>query len=294
MEFDVEQKRKEYALSKDEFKQNADEIFAELALMARPSKTPTFVLVGGQAGAGKSRLVSRRFQELDGNAIVIDQDELRTKYPAERYKKIRSEHTEREEFLILNPYIAQIIQEIIKRAKAGNYNIILESALQDPKAFIDNAIDLRNHGYATEMSVLSVPEGEGNLGMLIRYCYYLKKDGECRRNTRINPQAIPKMRQNIGELDRLGIFDDIDIYSRGEGMNSLPTRIYSKRQSPQVSPVQAFDEGQRISLKRTQKEFPGKYAEIKRTLEQYGETAQLEKLELIKEQFDKEVQRGED
>lgn len=293
MAFDVDKKRKEYALTEEELRENADSIFAELALTVRPTKNPTFVLVGGQAGAGKSGLVSRRNKELDGNAIIIDQDELRTKYPAERYAKIHSEHTEREEFLILNPYIAQIIQEIIKRAKQGGYNIILESALQDPKAFIDNAIDLRKHGYTTEMSVLSVPEVEGNISMLTRYCYYLEKDGECRRNTRLNPQAIPKMRANIGELDKLGIFDDINIYIRGDGVNSLPTKIYSKSQSPSVSPVQAFDEGQKISLKRTMAEFPEKYEGIKATLVKFGEKEQLEKLELIKTEFEKQKVRGE-
>lgn len=221
---------------------------------------------------------------------------MRTKYPKERYAIIHREHTEREEFLILNPYIAQIVQEIIKRAKVKNFNIILETALQDPKAFIDYTIDLRNHGYSTEMSLLSVPEVEGNISMLTRYCYYLKKDGECRRNTRINPQAIPKMKGNIVKLDKLDIFDDIDIYIRGE-KNTLPKKTYSKKESPNISPIQAFEEGQRLSLKHTKEEFSKKYVYIKRTLEEFGGKEQLEqlkKLECIKEQFDLQVGREEE
>lgn len=293
MEFNIDEKRKEYSLSEEELRKNADEVFAELALMSKPTETPSFVLIGGQAGAGKSGLVARRYRELEGNAIIIDQDELRTKYPSERYQKIHREHTEREEFLILNPYIANIIQEIIKRAKAGGYNIILESALQDPAAFIDNAIDLKNNGYSTEMSVLSVPEVEANISMLTRYCYYLQKDGECRRNTRINPQALSKMRTNISELEKLGIFDDIDIYTRGEGNNSLPTKMYSKREQPSISAVQAFDDCQKVSFERTKRQFSKIYEDTKAILEQYGEVEQLKKLESIREQFDRQVERGE-
>lgn len=72
MEFNLEKKRNEYALNEDELKQNANEIFAELALRSIPSKDPRFVIVGGQAGAGKSGLVAKRYKELDGNAIIID------------------------------------------------------------------------------------------------------------------------------------------------------------------------------------------------------------------------------
>ena len=57
MAFDVDKKRKEYALTEEELRENADSIFAELALTVRPTENPTFVLVGGQAGAGKSGLL---------------------------------------------------------------------------------------------------------------------------------------------------------------------------------------------------------------------------------------------
>ena len=33
-------------------------------------------------------LVAKEYQELTGNAIIIDQDELRTKFPKEKYKEI--------------------------------------------------------------------------------------------------------------------------------------------------------------------------------------------------------------
>ena len=290
MEFNISEERKRWKLSDEEFKQNSNEIFSELCLVAQPSSNPTFVLVGGQAGSGKSGLVAKKYQELAGNAIIIDQDELRTKFPSEKYKQILKNYTEREEFLILNPYIADLIQAIIKKAQEKNYNIVLESALQDVAAFEKNTIDLKNSEYRTELSVMSVPEVEANISMLTRYCYYLEKDGFCRRNTRINPNALGNIRTNIARLDSQDIFDDIEIYTRGKSRDELPTKIYSKSEKQFDSPVQAFDSAQELSLKATKYSFYSKYNEIKNILTTHNETAQLEKLEAIRAQFEKSME----
>lgn len=290
MEFNVSEEREKWKLSDEEFTQNATEIFNELCLTAKPNSSPTFVIVGGQAGSGKSSLVAKKYQELQGNAIIIDQDELRTKFPTKKYKQILESYTEREEFLILNPYIAKLIQAIIEKAKSGNYNIILESALQDVAAFEKNTIDLKNNGYRTELAVMSVPEIEANISMLTRYCYYLEKDGFCRRNTRINPNALINIRKNINKLDTQNIFDDIEIYIRGESRDELPTKIYSKSEKQYTSPAQAFDTAQMLSLKATQSSFYTKYNEIKDILISHNETTQLEKLETIKAHFQKSME----
>lgn len=289
MDFNVNAERKKWKLSEQEFNQNVNEIFGELSLVAQPTSSPIFVLVGGQAGSGKSGLVAKKHQELTGNSIIIDQDELRTKFPQNKYKQILENYTEREEFLILNPYIADLIQAIITKAKNEGYNIVLESALQDIDAFSKNAIDLKSNGYHTKLAVLSVPEIEGNISMLTRYCYYLEKYGECRRNTRINPNAITNIKNNLQKLDQLNIFDDIEVYTRGEQQNQLPIQIYSKHINTHETPLQAFERGQAISLKNTQTSFSAKYNEIKSILEKYNDKIQLDKLETIKEQFDKSI-----
>ena len=79
--------------------------------------------------------------ERDVEVLKAREDELRTKFPSEKYKQILKNYTEREEFLILNPYIADLIQAIIKKAQEKNYKIVLESALQDVAAFEKNTID---------------------------------------------------------------------------------------------------------------------------------------------------------
>lgn len=287
MSFNLEEERKRWELSEEELNANVEDIFKKhLAPIASPVENPSFVLIGGLAGSGKSELVSKRYKELPGNAIIIDQDELRTKYPEEGYKKIKANYSEREEFLILNPYIAKIIPMLIEMAKQQGYNIILETALQDVTDFIKHTTQLRSEGMKTELDVLAVPEVEANISMLTRYCYYLKKDGECRRNTRINPNAIIKLKANLQRLDDLGIFDEIGVFIRAEEKNQLPKQIYSQKQQGLIErPLDAFLRGQDMSWQSIKKGFQSKYEELKSTLQQYNDVTQLEKLELIYQQF---------
>ena len=293
-EFNVDEERKKWALDEEKLEENIDSIFALLSTGCSKSNNPRFILVGGQAGSGKSGLVAKRMQDLKGNAIIIDQDELRPMYPD--YDKLSSSHTEREEFLILNPYIADVIKGLIDRAQKNGYSIILETALQDPIAFIQNAKDLNAVGYTSEIDVMAVPEPVANLSMLKRYCYYVEKDGECRRNTRINPKAIPKLKENLTMLDGKGLFDDISIYIRAEEEDGLPEKVYSRKSSKDTPPVYAFERAQKQARKRAEEinakngndRFVETYKRIKEILESHGEKAQLEKLEEIMASYEKE------
>lgn len=285
MEFNKEEARKKYAISEEQFMENAREIFGELSINASKIDEPKFIIVGGQAGSGKTGLVAKKYQDLKGNAVIIDQDELRTKYPQEIYKQIVANHTDREEFLILNIYIAKMIKEIVTRARENGYNVILETAMQDIEAFIGYTNEFKEAGYTEELAVMAVPEVEGNISMLSRYCFYLEKDGECRRNTRINPNAINKLRENLNRFDELELFDDIEIYRRGNNRDELPIQIYSQKQSKYEKPIEAFERGIKLSFDMTKQSFPKKYTEIHRILQAHDDSKRLEILEEINSQF---------
>ena len=273
-------------LTQEEFEKNVNEIFAELSLYAVKSDDPTFVLVGGQAGSGKSVLVAKENMLLQGNAIIIDQDELRTKYPKEKYTLIHDNCTEREEFLLLKSYMSKLIVAIEQKAKKYGYNIIWETALRSVKTFISTIEDLKNSGYNTKLSILTVPEIEGNISMLTRYCYYLEKYGECRRNTRIDPESVKSIRKNIKLFDDLELFNDITVSIRGKNKDSLPIQIYSQQKNPNVTPVEAYDIGEIQAYDDTKNSFFDKYNEIKSILIKHNDTEQLKKLESIRSAFE--------
>lgn len=291
MELDIEEKK--WQLADSEFKQNVNDVFGELSLCAEKTKNPEFVIVGGQAGSGKSMLVAKEYQNLVGNAIIIDQDELRTKFPREKYQQIHDMYTEREEFLILKPYISKVIVDIVDRATKEGYNIVLESALRSVNSFINTTQEVKVKGYNTKLSVIAVPEVEANLSMLTRYCYYLEKYGECRRNTRLDHSAVENVRKNIQRLDELEIFDDIIISKRGKNIDSLPIQSYSKKINKKMTPLQAYDMERKLAFDDTRENFVIRYEHIKSVLTKHAEFEQLEKLEEIRNAFEKEKNRRE-
>ena len=153
---DLDKEKKDWILTDEEFESNMEEVFSELSLCATKTENLNFIIVGGQAGSGKTALVAKEYQNLGGNAIIIDQDELRPKFPKDKYKQIHDNCTEREEFLILKPYVSQAVLNLIDRAQNNGYNIILESALRGVNSFITITQNLKAYGYTTKLSILSV------------------------------------------------------------------------------------------------------------------------------------------
>lgn len=288
----IDEEIERYELSEEEFKKNADQIFAELAFNASKVDNPKFIIVGGQAGSGKTSLVAKKYHELQGNAIIVDQDEIRARYPKELYKQILEEHDDREEYLILKPYVLKMRQEIVDRARNGGYNVIMESAMQAVDSFIRQTNPFKEDGYITELSVISVPEIECYLSTLNRYCTFLRRDGICRRNTSISPKLLQNVRANITKLCDTNLYDSVHIYVRSQNINELPVEIYSNRENSYQTPLQAFDRGQIDSLKVTQRTFNERLKSIRHILEEFGEKEQLTKLQEVERQFNNIVDRG--
>lgn len=294
MEFNVEKARKKVGveLNKEEFEANMNEVFAQLSLCAKKEEKPCFTVVGGQPGSGKSTLIAKEHQNGgECGAIIIDQDELRTKFP--KYSQIQDNYSEREEFLILKPYVSKAIETLIDKAAQDGYNIIIESGLRSISTVIKIAEGLKEKGYTTRLSVLVVPEVEANISMLMRYCQFVERFGECRRCTTVDHSVAESVRTNIERLDKLAIFDDITMSIRGENIEDLPVQKYSKKRYPEIMPVQAYDEWRTRSLEGTKRNFIIRYKQIKAKLIELEEYEQLSKLESIKATFEELVMEKE-
>ncbi len=290
----IEEAIKKYQLSDEEFEKNANRIFSALAMNADKPEKPRFIMVGGQAGSGKTGLVAKKNRELDGGAIIIDQDEIRASFPEELYEQILKEHDDREEYLILKPYVLKMRQKLVDMARENGYNVIMESAMQAVDSFIPQIQSFKDAGYETELSVISVPEVDCYLSTLNRYCYYLNKDGICRRNTKMDPQMLVKLRNNIVKLENTGLFDNVDIHIRGNSQTEPPVMIYSKKdRSFGETPLEAFDRGQSVALKTTRRSFNERATGIRETLARFDEKEKLEQLAQIEDEFKNLDDRGD-
>lgn len=285
---------RKYELPEDVFEKHADRIFNFLAMNVQKPEYPKLVMVGGQAGSGKTGLVAMKNSELEGGAIIIDQDEIRASFPEELYKQIVRDYDDREEYLILKPFVLKMRQALVDRARSNGYNVIMESALQVVETFVPQIQSFKEAGYSAELAVISVPEVDCHLSTLNRYSYYLTKDGMCRRNTKAEPEMFLKLRNSLKEYGNMGIFDDIEVYIRGDNEKELYKRIYSQKENPKETPMQAFDRGQKIALKATKKTFKERTRNIREILSRFGESDKLEQLSKIEKTFESLDDREED
>ena len=288
----IEEAIKRYQLSDEEFEKNANRIFSALAMNADKPQKPRFIMVGGQAGSGKTGLVAKKNRELDGGAIIIDQDEIRASFPEKLYDQILREHDDREEYLILKPYVLKMRQTLVDMARENGYNVIMESAMQAVDSFIPQIKSFKDAGYETELSVISVPEVDCYLSTLNRYCYYLNKDGICRRNTKMDPQMLVKLRDNIVKLENTGLFDNVDVHIRGNSQTEPPIEMYSRDKSLGETSLEAFDRAQKVALKTTRRTFKERASGIRETLARFDEKEKLEQLSQIEEEFKNLDDRG--
>lgn len=289
----IDEEIKRYQLSDEDFEKNANRIFSALAMNADKPQKPRFVMVGGQAGSGKTGLVAKKNRELEGGAIIIDQDEIRASFPEELYEQILRDHDDREEYLILKPYVLKMRQTLVDMARNNGYNVIMESAMQAVDSFVPQIQSFKDAGYETELSVISVPEVDCYLSTLNRYCYYLNKDGICRRNTKMDPQMLVKLRNNLVKLEDTSLFDNVDIHIRGNSQNEPPVLIYSRSDNLGEVPLAAFDRGQKLALKTTRKTFSQRAEGIRDTLTRFDETEKLEQLTQIENEFKNLDDRGD-
>ena len=290
----IEEGRKKYELPEDVFEKQADRIFNFLAMNVQKTETPKLVMVGGQAGSGKTGLVVKKNSDLKGGAIIIDQDEIRASFPEELYKQILREYDDREEYLILKPFVLKMRQALVDKARNKGYNVIMESALQVVETFVPQIQSFKDVGYETELAVISVPEVDCHLSTLNRYSYYLSKEGICRRNTKNDPEMFIKLRSSLEEYGKMDLFDDIEVFIRGDDEKNPYRLIYSKNENPRETPLQAFDRGQKMALKGTRKTFRVRSKKIREILSRFGETEKLEQLSRIDEKFESLDEKGED
>ena len=287
MKANIEECIKKYELSDEAFEKQVDRYFNFLAMNVQKPEKPRLVLVGGQAGAGKTGLVATKNAELEGGAIIIDQDEIRASFPEELYKEITENYTDREEYLILKPYVLKMRQALVDRARENKYNVIMETALQVVHTFVPQIQDFKDAGYTSELSVISVPEVDCFLSTLNRYTYYLEKTGTCRRNTKTEPEMYIKLRKSLEEYQRIGIFENIEMYIRGENIHKPYRKIYSQKENPEETPIQAFDRGQKMAFDLTRRNFKERSEKTREILKKFGETDKLEQLSKIEETFDR-------
>lgn len=200
------------AYTQGQFEQQFPLLKAGLSEGYKVSKRPHAVLLGGQSGAGKTRLHDVVKDELDQNVIVINGDEYRRAHPSfrdiqRRYGMDAPAHTAK--------WAGQMTEALVDAFSDQGYNLAVEGTLRTSEVPLKTAALLRERGYSVELVVMAVKPEISLVSCQIRY-EMMRLAGTTPRATdpAHHDKIVHEIVDNMAVLEESGAFDGIRIFNR--------------------------------------------------------------------------------
>ena len=197
----------------------ADDFTAKLAAQrfmlvekATPADEPHAYLLGGQSGAGKTRLHKICASKLNGNVIVINGDEFRKSHP--RFADIQATfgmdapaHTAK--------WSGAMTEALIDSLSKEGFNLVIEGTLRTSKVPLGTAELLKSRGYTVSLAIMAVKPEISLISCQIRY-EMMRIAGTTPRATDPEHHAkiVHDIVDNLAVLEQSGVFESIELYDR--------------------------------------------------------------------------------
>ena len=198
--------------TKAEFAKQLKRLEQGLPMGCTPSLKPAAVLLGGQSGAGKTRLLRIVMEQHGYNFIVINGDEYRSSHP--RFIQIQR-HYGIDAPAHTAAWSGKMTEALIDAFSLQGYNLIIEGALRTSDVPLATARLLRQRGYDVSLAVMAVKPDISLVSCQIRY--------ELMRAAGTTPRAVdPAHHQrivrdicdNLATLEASGLFSQVSLYNR--------------------------------------------------------------------------------
>ncbi|KUL73923.1 MULTISPECIES: zeta toxin family protein [unclassified Streptomyces] len=171
--------RTRYVLPEGENEQIFREEIVPAELTGTRQDQPIAVIVSGQTGAGKTSITTLATQALAGRGepVNINLDTYKPYHP--KYDELmRADDTTAGAYTSIDGH--RWMEAAEAYAIEQRFDIVLESAMRDPRDFEEPAARLRAAGYRVEVPVVAVHESMSRLGALDRYLQQVQAFGQGR------------------------------------------------------------------------------------------------------------------
>ncbi|MCH5204833.1 MAG: zeta toxin family protein [Oscillospiraceae bacterium] len=217
--------------TREQFDEKFHKIYNSLTLNCKPCDFPKAFLLGGQSGSGKSTIHQVITDECP-NIVIIDGDRFREKHPhfleiQEQYGKEAANYTQ--------PFVNEMITSLIERLSSEKFNLIIEGTCRNVNIPMNTCNGLKQKGYYVELAVMCTDKEVAWQSTINRY--------NAMKDAGLIPRAVPRdkyvetvkaLPQNISQLYKLKIFDDIRLYDRDRNC------LYKYSEQPATDPKQIF------------------------------------------------------
>lgn len=200
-----------------------------------PTEHPKAFVLGGQPGAGKSRLTRFLEENLDKNIIVLNGDEFRPLHPdaqdfQKQYQEKWVEHT--------GDFSGKLTEDLIEYFSDQKYNLLIEGTLRTSSVPEKTAQLLRDKNYEVSLCMMCVKPEISYLSTLARYCHSIvSKD--------LFPRATPKEHHDkVVQLipENLNTLWDNKVFSQIQGYTRQLQLLFDQRKHPEASPGKVMHE----------------------------------------------------
>jgi len=264
MQDTLETLREIYGIQTEEqFKDYENKAKILLTTGIRPSSDKTLVIVGGQPGAGKSRLIGPTNVELKNNAVIVDFDELRALHPS--YKTVSINYPETT-YKILQADIDNLKNRILQFLIDNEYNVIYEGALRNTEGFLELGNLFKKGNYNINMNIMAVPKLESYGSTLVRYAYAMLTERTPRWVEKAaHDESYEGVIRTVSAFRERGLADNISVFIRS---SESPKKIYSTDEKQFRDAILAIQYGREIGRRNAVENFRDKYNFVKQILEQ--------------------------
>ncbi|WP_267523181.1 zeta toxin family protein [Campylobacter sp. MG1] len=202
-----------------------------------PVNNPKAFVLGGQPGAGKSKLIKLIEQELNSNVIVINGDDYRKYHPdyanlQATYGKDSPKHTA--------TFAGMITEMILDKAIKNKLNVVIEGTFRTATTPIKTLQLFKDNGYNTNVLIQTCHKDISWKSCLERYEKMLETNpAEARFTDKAHHDiVVDNLANNIKEVQKSGLVDNIKIYSRildKKTGNFNQIEIYNSDLKPKVN-----------------------------------------------------------
>lgn len=200
--------------TKEEFEEALKAILKTLVVppAVGPRDNPRAFLLGGQSGTGKTKLHSLLNAELEGGAIVINDDEYRSRHP--RYRELDAAYGA-EAVAHTASWAGKMTESLIDMLSSMRYNFIIESTLRTAEVPLKTATLLRERGYGVSLALMAVKPEISLISCQIRY-ELMRIAGTIPRATdsQHHNKIIQEIVANLAVLEQSGLFDEVRLFSQ--------------------------------------------------------------------------------
>ena len=190
----------------------------------KKKENPIVYFLGGQSGAGKSKLKDRIGKE----NLVIDVDEFRKYHPNyfglyKKYGKDSAKYT--------HNFASAVADELVKKSIENKVDVIVDGTLKSIKTPKERAEEYKKNGYSLEINIVVVKPEKSFLSNLMRYEELVEEKKIPRLAPKeIHDECVKNFPITVSELYKLKIFDDIKLYDRDKNC------IYDMSKTPNIDP----------------------------------------------------------